>query len=109
MPVPVSCPACGMTVHVPEEAAGQALRCPRPDCGTLFNAPAYFEGYHGQMPPGVVRVTRPGAGYGPPRRPSYRRRPPDRAPEPDAGVASGLGVASLVVAAVGLIFSVSPC
>jgi hypothetical protein len=36
----IACPSCQRQLNVPENAAGKQVRCPAPDCGTVFYVPA---------------------------------------------------------------------
>src|SRR5450755_3790004 len=32
----IACPSCQRQLNVPDNAAGKQVRCPAPDCGTVF-------------------------------------------------------------------------
>jgi hypothetical protein len=36
----IACPSCQRQLNVPDNAAGKQVRCPAPDCGTVFYVPA---------------------------------------------------------------------
>ncbi len=36
----IACPSCKRQLNVPDNAAGKQVRCPAPDCGTIFIAPS---------------------------------------------------------------------
>src|SRR5213594_4231752 len=36
----IACPSCQRQLNVPDNASGKQVRCPAPDCGTVFFVPA---------------------------------------------------------------------
>src|SRR5205085_8496305 len=36
----IACPSCQRQLNVPDNAVGKQVRCPAPDCGTIFYVPA---------------------------------------------------------------------
>ncbi|MCC6419306.1 MAG: pre-peptidase C-terminal domain-containing protein [Gemmataceae bacterium] len=115
MPIPVSCPSCGSELRAPDTAAGRKVKCPK--CTAPFTIPA-----NGPPPKAELRADPPVPAarralpadeqdyYDEEPYPARRRRDQWEGSEgPSIGVQLGLGIASLSVGAVGLIFALIPC
>jgi hypothetical protein len=51
----IACPSCQRQLNVPDHAAGKQVRCPAPDCGSVFYVPTAPEA----MPPPIKRAVTP--------------------------------------------------
>ena len=77
----IACPSCQRQLNVPDNAAGKQVRCPAPDCGTVFFVPAAPASVAPPPTPAAApRPAAPGAA-----RPAVRATPrPAAAPQPQA-------------------------
>jgi hypothetical protein len=97
MPIPVTCPTCGMNLRAPDSATGRQVRCPR--CETAFAVPlpeASTEPDRGPVAPMDSAAARCGRSAGPV---SYG----------EAGARSlALGIGAICVGVVGTTFTFIP-
>ncbi len=77
----IACPSCQRQLNVPDHAAGKQVRCPVPDCGTVFYVPAAAPPPVAAAPPAPAR---PAAPAKPVTRPAAVA-PPPAAPPPASG------------------------
>jgi hypothetical protein len=110
MPITVSCPSCNTTLRAPNNAAGRKVKCPK--CATPFDVPAA-----GAAPVMAVAPVPPSRPAPPPPREDYEdyeeepapRRRHASADSSAVGLQSGLGIASMCVGIIGLVFAFIPC
>ena len=77
----IACPSCQRQLNVPENAAGKQVRCPAPDCGTVFFVPAAPAAAASPAPSAVqAPAPRPAA-----PRPAAPRPIAPAQPQPQAG------------------------
>src|SRR5438067_8558443 len=82
----IACPSCKRQLNVPDHAAGKQVRCPAPDCGTVFYAPTAATAPAVAAPPAPPKpVGKPGAALPPAAPFDFGPSAPVSGPEADFG------------------------
>jgi tricorn protease-like protein len=119
MPININCPECNMRLQAPDSAAGKKVKCPK--CGGVATVPpqrAASVPVDERMEPPTPTRPRPVAPAQAER--PYPERPSGAEPlseypevrgysAPPRKAINGLGIASVIVSSIGLLFSLIPC